>query len=234
MKLASAKASEARRILLAEDSSALGVLAAVKELLGDCWHWEPETIWLELAARNCDPPIATRAKVQAGIALMFVPSFYWDGVVFEKTALAFDGYATNADRLEEASTAQLATAVEQAAQIVDWHGDHAWEFRHEPLAYAAVVMHREGLVLAPAQLSFAQANLDGINCKETVEGEECPTHPIKKETEKAWTSLDKESMDAHTFPETPVGVQLARLASIELHCRDRRSKAAADLAALQG
>jgi len=233
VKLASPRASEARRIILSESSTAIGVLAAVKELLGECWHWEPETLWLELVAAGADPPVSNRAKIQAGVALMFVPAFYWDGIVFEKTALAFDGHPANPDRLEEAEPSQLAWAIEEAAQIVAWHGDAPWSFVHEPTAYAAVIMHREGLVLAPSQLAFAQDNLDGLNCKDLTEGETCPTTPIKKDAEKAWTALDKESMDAHAFPETPVGVQLARLAVIELHCRERRRQAAADLASLR-
>ncbi len=222
MKLASPKTTEARRIILAENSSALGVLAAVKALLGDCWHWEPESVWLALEQLGVDTPITSRAKLQAGIALMFIPSFYWDGIVFEKTALSLDGHAPNADALEEADVSQAAWAVEEAAKIVTWHGDAPWEFVHEPRAYAAVILHRAGFAVAPDQLSFAQDSLDSMNC----------IGSLKTDTAKEWAALDKESLDAHPFPETPTGVQLARLAAVDLHCKDRRRQLAADLAAL--
>lgn len=227
MKLASPKASEARRIILSASSSALGVLMAVKELLGDCWHWEPESVWLALEQLNADPPVENRTRLQAGIALMFVPSFYWDGIVFEKTALSLDGHEPNPEALEEPDVGQLAWAVEEAAKIVEWHGDPAWIFMHEPTAYAAVVMHRDGYVLAPGTLAFAQASLDAMNDK--------AASALKAEAEKAWTALDKDltTLATSAYPETPAGVQLARLATVELHCHNRRRQQAADLAALK-
>lgn len=201
-------------------SSALGVLAAASELLGDVWLQEPETVWLQV-----DPPVENRAKLQAAVALFNVPAFYWDGIVFEKTALAFDGLPPNPDALEEADVHQLAWAVEEAARIVAWHGDKAHEFRQEPAAYAAAVLHRDGYVVAPTQLAFAQEILDGMNAHAS---------SLREETEKAWAALDKSSMDVHAFPETPVGVQLARLAGVVLHCNDRRRQLESDLHALKG
>lgn len=201
-------------------SSALGVLAATSELLGDVWMQEPETIWLQV-----DPPIENRARLQAAVALLNVPAFYWDGIVFEKTALAFDGMPPNPDTLEEADVHQLAWAVEEAARVLAWHKDEAKEFLREPAAYAAVVMHRDGFVVAPEKLAFAQDLLDGMNAKAA---------SLREEVEKAWADLDKGSMDIHAFPETPVGIQLARLAGVTLHCADRRRQLDADLASLKG
>jgi len=221
----SSNLGDAKRCILDPQSTASALLFAVKEMLGVCWHWEPETLWIELARKDCDPPEGNRAKIQAGITLFFVPSFYWDGTVFGKTALAFDGHEANPDMLEEASTAQLAWAVQEAARIVAWHGDQPHDFQHEPKAYAAVVMHREGLVLAPTQLAFAQDLLDETNCKETPEGEECPTEPLKKRVETAWPLVDKTKLETQAFTESPVDVQLARLSSIDLYIQQRTAAA---------
>lgn len=155
----------------------------------------------------------------AGITLYFTPSFYWDAGVFGKTALAFAGHSANPDMLEEASAAELALAVKEAGRIISQQGDEPHHFMHEPAAYAAVVMHREGLVLAPKELEFAQDLLDGLNCKDVAEGQACPAESLKDATKKAWSAIDKDSIANHAFPETPVGVQLARLAAIELHLR---------------
>lgn len=232
MKTASPKTSEARRIIVSPASSALGVLAAAKELIGDCWHWEPESIWLALEQLGLDIPVENRARLQAAITLYLVPSFYWDGIVFEKTAMSFAGHQPNSAALEEPDITELAWAVEEAAQIVKWHGDAAWNFSHEPIAYAAVVLHRDGYVLCPASLSFAQNQLNGLNCKDVPEDEACPAEPIRNETEKAWAAVDKESMLTHAFPETRVGVQCARLATVYLYCKERRLQLETDLAAL--
>src|SRR6266542_3699820 len=98
----------ARRLLTTPTTSALALLAAAQSLLGEFIAWEPETLWLELERRGLEVPVPNRAKLQAALALVLVPSFYWDAVVFEKTALAFDHIVPNPDALEEASSAPLA------------------------------------------------------------------------------------------------------------------------------
>jgi len=206
----------ATSLLLDETVPASTLLVTLKNLLGDCWGWEPESIWLELGNRNIQVPASNQAKILAGITLYFTPSFYWDAGVFEKTALAFDGHAPNPDILEEASSAELAWAVREAARIVAAHGDEPHSFMHEPAAYAAVVMHREGLVLAPEELAFAQDLLDGLN--------HAGAKTLKEETQKAWPAIDKTSIAGHAFPETPHGVQLARLAAIELYLQEQQSR----------
>jgi len=219
-----AKVKIANSLLLDETALASALLVALKSALGDCWGWEPESIWLELSRKGIDVPEGNRAKILAGITLYFTPSFYWDAGVFGKTALAFAGHPANPDMLEEATTAELAWAVREAARIVSWHGDEPHEFHHEPKAYAAVVMHREGLVLAPKELEFAQEILDGLNCKDVEEGKECPAEPLRDATKKAWAAMNKESLATHAFPEDRAGVQLARLAAIELYLNEHQAR----------
>lgn len=198
-------------------------MLATRHVVGDFHDWEPETLWLTLERDGIEVPPCNRDKLQAGIALLFVPSFYWDGIVFEKTGIAFDCYEANPDALEEASSAQLAWAVKEAAWIITQHDGTPHQFEHEPKAYAAAVMHREGLVLAPEQLSFAQEALDRFNVN----------NALRTRIEERWKALDKANLATASFDETQEGVQLARLAAIELHVCERESSAARDLALLR-
>ncbi len=213
----------ARRLLTTPTTSAQALLAAAQSLLGEFVAWEPETLWLELERRGLEVPVPNRAKLQAAVALMLVPSFYWDGVVFEKTAMAFDHAVPNPDALEEASAAQLAWAVKEAGDIVAHQGDPPRDFAHEAAAYAAVVLHREGLVVAPGLLAFAQPQLDRLLGADEA---------LRDRVRTVWAALDKARLDKHAFAETPVDVQLARLAAVELHVRDREAKATAELSLL--
>ena len=195
-------------------------MKAAHALLGDFLTWEPESIWLELEHQGVDLPEGNRAKIQAAIALHLVPSFYWDGIVFEKTAIAFDGLVPNPDILEEASPARLAWAVVEAAWIVRLAKNATWEIGSEPRAYAGVILARAGFVLAPEQLAFAQPTLNR---------ERFHTH-LLDEVKARWAQVSKDNLTALSLQETPVDVQIARLASVELHVRERQARAERDLA----
>lgn len=217
-------ATTARQILLSDASSAIAVMVAAKEIFGDHHSWEPESVWMSLVAKGIDLSESNRCKLMAAVALVYVPSFYWDGIVFEKTAIAFDSRPPNPDALEEAMSAQLAWAVEEASWIVALNQGEKQDFQHEPAAYAAVIMHREGMVLAPQQLSFAQELLDGMNRD---------AKDLKERVKAAWEGLDKATLASRTYAETPEDVQLARLAAIELHVRERDEAAGTEVASLR-
>jgi hypothetical protein len=214
----------ARRLVTTPTTSALALLAAAESLMGDEFiAWEPETLWLELERRGLEVPLPNRAKLQAALALVLMPSFYWDAVVFEKTALAFDHVVPNPDALEEATAAQLAWAAVEAARIVAHHGDPARDVGHEPAAYAAVVLHREGLVAAPGELAFGQRELDRLNGGDA---------GLRDRVKTAWAALDKGELAMRAFAETTLDVQLSRIAAVELHLRDREAQTSTELAAL--
>jgi len=197
-------------------------MQAARSLLGDFLAWEPESIWLELQHQGVDLPEGNRAKLMAALTLHLVPSFYWDAIAFEKTALAFDGASPNPDTLEEASPALLAWAVVEAAWILRLAKNAVWEFNSEPRAYTGVVLTRAGFVLAPDQLSFAQPVLNR---------ERFHTH-LLEETKARWAGVDKAGLDKLALQETAVDVQIARLAAVETHVRVRREQAERDLARL--
>lgn len=202
------------------ETAAVVLMKATRTLLGDFLAWEPESVWLELERQGVDLPEINQDKVMAGIALHLVPSFYWDATVFEKTALAFAGLPANPDTLQEASPAALAWAVEEAAWLIRLAKDATWTFNSEPRAYAGVVLYRAGYVLAPSQLAFAQPALNR---------ERFHTH-LQEEVQARWAGVDKTHLEALHLTETPVDVQIARLAAVELHVRTRREHAERDLA----
>lgn len=158
----------------------------------------------------------------AAVALHLVPSFYWDAIVFEKTAVAFDGCCPHPDILEEASPQQLAWATEEAAWILRRSKEHAWEFQHEPRAYAGVVLARAGFVLAPEPLSFAQIALD----------RETRDHALRDDVAARWSRVSKDHLQQLSLGEDRVDVQIARLAAVELHVRERRQAAEQELSRL--
>jgi hypothetical protein len=202
------------------DASAVALMPAVHSLLGDFLAWEPESIWLELQHQGVDLPEENRVKVMAGLALRMMPSFYWDAIVFEKTALAFDSHPCNPEILEEASPARLAWAVVEAEMIIRKASETTWEWGHEPRAYAGVILARAGFVLAPEQLSFAQVALDRQNHRPD----------LRDEVQERWKRVSKDHLEQLSLQETPVDVQIARLAAVELHVRERRARADRDLA----
>jgi hypothetical protein len=202
------------------DTAAVVLMQAAHVQLGDFLAWEPESIWLELQHRGIDLPEGNRAKLMAALTLRLIPSFYWDAITFEKTAVAFDGAVPNPDTLEEASPGRLAWAVVEAAWILRLAKDATWEFNSEPRAYAGVILARAGFVLAPEQLSFAQPALSR---------ERFHTH-LYDEVKERWARVDKDHLAALSLQETPVDVQIARLAAVELHVRERRARAERDLA----
>lgn len=203
-------------------TSAVALCEAVRHLLGDYLSWEPESIWLELEHHGVDVPTENRARIMAAVTLHLIPAFYWDAVVFEKTAVALHGHLPHPDILEEASPAQLSWAVEEAAWIVRLAKEHAWEFQHEPRAYAGVILDRAGFAIAPEQLAFAQAVLD----------QRRDDDGLRDEVATRWAKVRLGNLEQLALGEDRLDVQIARLAAVELHVRDRRRAAEQELSRL--
>lgn len=211
----------AKHLLEDPSACALPLVKALELLFKEEWRdWEPETLWLSLERMGLHVPAENCVKISAALALHLMPSFYWDGIVFEKTALAFAGHVPNPQILEEANSAQLSWAVIEAAQLLSHFGDKPRDFDTEPKAYAAVVMHREGLVATPDELKFARPMLD-VHDKE-----------LQEHVEKAWAAMPDKDLAAQAFPEDAVSVQLAKLAAVRLYVQDHTNRSAAQLSTL--
>lgn len=209
--------SEAREKLVAPVTTATGLRKALEAVLPDYLLFEPESIWLSLDRMGIDIPLINKSKINAVIALHLCPSFYWDAIVFEKTSLSLSNAIPNANRLDEATPAQLAWAVVEAKELTQ----ESHEFDHEPGQYAAVVLHRAGFVLAPEQLSFAQHALDALN----------KTHGLKTEVKDAWSKLKiTANLLEHPFKETALDVQLMHLTLVQAHVEEQTLQRQRDLA----
>jgi hypothetical protein len=201
----------------------VAVLQATRALIGsDFLLWEPETTWKEMEHHRVDLPVMNRARLMAAVGLHLVPSFYWDFIVTSKTALAFHGYEVLPDILEEPTPVQLAWTFEEAAWIRRLLDDEALVPEDEPRAGVAVILDRAGFVTAPKELSFAEDYLV----------RRLASTNLAFEVRQEWPRISRQLPDVE-IKETPAGVQLARLAAVEMHVRERRAKAESALASIR-
>lgn len=205
--------SEAKDRLQSASTCAYVLGKTLDVILPEFELMEPESIWISLDKMGVNLPVVNQAKIHAYIALKIMPAFYWDALVFEKTAIAFSNEIPTPDHVEEATPEQLACAVIEAGKIVTT----VHEFDTEPKRYTAVVLHRNGFVLAPEVLSFSQNYLDILN----------KNSPLKSKVSESWKtfkiSLDSKVQD---LKENEVDVQLYRLASVQLHVEDMQRRLA--------
>ncbi len=201
-----------KELLENDDSFATTLFFALKQLLSDmCIAWEPESVWLELDDRGIDMPLINRDKFLAASSLVQSPAFYWDSNIFEKTTMSFNNVLSDSSILQEASPAQMAWAVFEAEKLRELDVD----FDYEPRGYAAVCMHKAGLLVAPKELEFAQEELERINRvdKEMIE-------TIKSR----WVTINKTDLATIALHENQVDVQIAQLVAIEMYMQEQRKQ----------
>jgi hypothetical protein len=179
-------------------------------------NWEPETLWLEIKHLGLDVPVRNRGKIMAGRSLITTGRFWYDASAFEVACISLNCCIPTFFGAEDAPVAYINWAVFEADRI---HRDFELEsldFDREPVGYMAIQLCREGFVIAPAQLETAQAELTRRLPKETSK--------LAATVREAWAAAPRGSdlLDA-AFPETPAGVQLARLASVQSYF-DTRSQ----------
>ena len=215
--------------LLEDESTPAGVaLLALKNVLGPgVLAWEPDSIWVELEDReNLEIGLPMRDRLMAAITLIEVPAFYWEVNTFMNTTVAFNDYRSNVDRLHEPAPGELAWAVYEAELILHEHGQWEPDFDYEPKIFTAECLHRAGMVLAPQMLSFCQDVLDERNND--------GTKTSKEQVTKAWDKQSKGKLTEVKFTETPLSVQLAKLAAVEVYVNERTDKYFAAFQALRG
>jgi hypothetical protein len=178
--------------------------------------WEPETLWLELSRTGVNVPVANRAKIMAARVLVTTGRFYYDALVFEKTIVTFNDDPAHMDSLDDAPVEYIAWASDEAYKIyLHYHKENV-SYDREPIAYTGVQLYRHGLVVAPDQLHWAQEALDAHYPKDTA--------ALRKKVQTAWAALPKGELKNNAYPETPLGVQLAKLAAVHMYF-DTKSKA---------
>lgn len=213
----------ARRILEDEEATATGVARAAEMLLGhQIRNWEPESIWLEFQDKGIDVPSINRDKLLAVNALHTEPAFYWDANIFENTALVLNNEPMVPELLQEASPGELSWAVYEVELLMYKQGMDP-DFDYEPAKYTAVVLHRDGYILAPELLVFAQEELDKLT-----RGHK----DLRDEVKRRWEDIDKTKLDTLELQENPVDVQLGMLASVWLYVHARAERYRQDIADL--
>jgi hypothetical protein len=214
----------------ADDSRSAGALyTALRSSYGlEALSWEPETIWLTMEKDGIDLSIVNRDKLQAAIALVVNPQFYWDHIVFENTVHAFTGNISNPDVIQECHPAEMAWAVYEADVIrgMDPEGKGDAEFDEDVQQYVAVCLQRAGFICAPEQLQFVDDNL--------VELQPDDAKKLRKEVQDAWKKVDKGALQRTEFAEDPLGVNLSRLAGTYVYVEDLAKSMGQDFLELKG
>ena len=210
----------AAAVLQDEEAAGTAVHRALELLLGSqTRNWEPESIWLGLRDHKIEIPQTNRDKILALNTLLITHAFYWEVNAFEDTCLALNNLIVIPDALQEASPAQLAWGIYEVELFMQGQGNNE-EFDYEPQKYTAVSMHREGLVLAPPLLVFAQDELDRL-----IRGHQ----DIIPDVKARWEKLNKAELDGVELAENPTDVQLAKLIAIQLYIDERSARYKADL-----
>lgn len=215
----------------ADDSrSASAIYTAARAVYGlDMLSWEPETLWLTMQQDGIDLSLANRDKLMAAIALITTPQFYWDHLVFENTVHAFSGTVSNPDVIQECHPVDIAWAVYEADIIRGMDPEEEKgedEFDEDVQQYIAVCLYRTGFVAAPDNLSFVNDNLANLQPAEA--------KYLRQEVVDAWKDLDKGALHKTEFAESPLGVNLARLAGVYLFVHDHAKAMAQDFLDIRG
>jgi hypothetical protein len=223
--------ANAKKALADENTGATPCMLALDALLEPTWFaWEPETIWLELKHKKVDVPISNREQILAGRSLLTTGRYWYDAHAFERTAIAFNNEEATDAGLEDAPVHFICWAVTEATQIYrHYQGQETLEFDREPEMYIAVQLQREGFIIPPDQIKWVEPYLDGLFSIP----QQAKRKELKQLVREGWAAAPRgEQLLDSAFPETPAGVQLARLAAVHVYCLNRSKEQARQLAQL--
>ncbi len=230
-----AQQEKAREILTRPTASASAVFYAAQALLGDGIRvYEPETVRLLLEKKhNLQISELHYEKLMCMITATLQPTFLWEVNAFENSAACCAGVPMLVDVVQELHPVHLAWAVTELLPFARmWHSEIQPDdtpedlFDHEPRAYTALMLFKEGFVLAPPALSWAQASLDAW----TRDPE------LRMRVERRWKQLVELKNDSQLaeleLGDTDEDVQIARLVGCHVHVRERQRAYARELAEL--
>jgi hypothetical protein len=219
----------ARKFLLTPDDRCATVLyMCVRSLYGsDVSDWEPETLWVTLDRDGFDLPEDARNKLQCVLALHKNPAFYWDNIVFQWTVQALNEELYDSDAVQECHPAHMAWAVYEAGVIRSLDPDDKVipELDDDVQQYVALCLKRAGYVYPPNSLKAVEDNLENMLPPESKK--------FVQEVKNSWTHLDKRILRDRVFPEDPLGVQLAQLASCYEYVKERANAMASDVLSIE-
>jgi hypothetical protein len=204
--------------------------AALKKMLGDgVMNWEPDTIRAELKRRGIEPTPDRMAKLLG--AQTIVTTFEWttDHNVLFAFALACDGVPSSAEAFLHPTPEQLAWTMKEITALTSFTPGDDEGFDPDTVDPAiAAVLHDDGWVVAPEELSFCQESLDQFSNDE---------EKLAKEVRSTWESLQGSTLEAickkvDAFPEDATGVQIKRLTDLRAYVAERETQRAQHHAAL--
>ena len=192
-------------------------LEAAKRLLGPTVEaWEPETIRLELSRRGIHEADSLMGKIMAAVTIKSTRKWVYDHDALFAFAVACCGVPGDSEALHHPTPEQLCWAMREIATLTGHTVDDDVGFDPDCIDPAiAAVLHDDGYVLAPAQLSFVQDSLDHLNKLGDVAA-------IKKSVKEAWGAIDKiPSWELHkkldSLDDDAEEVQVRRLGDCKLY-----------------
>lgn len=215
----------AKSILRDNDSCAYACMRAADIVLSDAWFvWEPETLWLDLHDRGIEVPVGNRDQILAGRSIVTTGRVIYDGIVFDKTCMSLNNEFTHFEALDDSPVEYISWGSEEIYRIYQHYTGSNYEYDREPTAFAGVQLYRQGFVVAPDNMMWAQSDLEGHYVSYPAE--------LKKRIMLAWAAISKDDLKDHPYPETQLGVQLAKLAAVQLHFNEKKARLLRDLAKL--
>lgn len=190
------------------DVHPLKLVAMLDDFFGGEWRdWEPETIRSSLAKEaGADPDDVVMDKIMAVKIAMRRPDVFFDRwQAFEKMAVSLNDRGPAMTSTEELDPEEMANAVTVVRKLA---GDN--DFGAEVETYVAARLFDSGLVVAPSQLTFADARLATLVANDD----------LRQKVILAYAQAVKSDGD---LPESedPVDIQVARLLRSHVYVLDR-------------
>lgn len=201
-------ASSDNEYLVRGDVHPLKLVAMLDDFFGGEWRdWEPETIGASLAKEaGAQPGDAVMNKIMAVKIAFRRPDVFFDRwQAFEKIAVSLNDHVPSMSDTEDLDPDEMANAVTIVRKIA---GDG--DFSPEVESYVAARLYDSGMVVAPPQLSFADARL----------GELVRDDVLRKKVILAYAQAVKSDGDI-SESEDPVDIQVARLVRTHVYVLDR-------------
>lgn len=193
--------------------------AALKKACGgDVDVWEPDVFRLELQRRGIAVTDGLMAKILGAQTVATTNSFAFDHDVLFAFALACDGVPSAADAHHHPTVEQLCWAIREIDRLAAHPMTEDAGFDPDEIDPAvAVVLLDEGFVLPPVELDFACEVLVAKSHADPV---------LRGEVAHAWCAHEHDAPEAlhgklADLPETPVNVQLHRLADVKRYLAEK-------------
>lgn len=218
-KLAAAASIDESAYFGRDDTHPMALWTQLGSRYGDEWlTWDLETIQQTLAADvGVEPSSSTMNKVAALQMVTTKPELvHSDWHLFEKIAVAFNGGAPRLTLIEDLSPEEMAFAASVMRMIApDPRPVDGWQFSVDMQKYCAARLYDAGMVIAPPELGFCDAELKRVVGQDR--------EPLRKSAMAMYVSAlaGKEPRDIDTEAPPPEFVQAARLMRIHAYVLDK-------------